>query len=392
MMAAVIRWIAATGAAIISLDSVVNVAFPAIAAAFAEPPERMRWVIICYVLVYALTSFAGGAAADRLGHARVFAAGLALSAMAFAFAALTPTFAALLAARVLQGFGGGLVYGTAPAIVTLAAPPAARGRQLGFLNAAIALGFTVGPIVAGVLIERFGWRAVFVFRAPLAALALAWALVSLPTWRAPAATRLVAAADVLRGAVLRPAAVSFLANAGIFAVWLLAPFYLLSARGLDALTGSALFTLTPLGTAVGAPVAARIAERAGAFVPIVGGLALEAVGLATLAHAGVDTPLLQIAAALFAAGFGVGLFHVPNMTAIMAAFGPAQQGAAGGTAFLARTLGIVLGVATLAQLFAVRRLAVGAAAFADCFLLAAGAVAVAALLAAWWTTGYTAQR
>jgi len=79
-----VRWIAAVGAFVVSLDSIMNVAFPAIAVAFAAPPEQMRWVINCYVGTYALTAFAGGALADRVGHGRVFRAGLALSAVAFA--------------------------------------------------------------------------------------------------------------------------------------------------------------------------------------------------------------------------------------------------------------------------------------------------------------------
>jgi hypothetical protein len=54
----VTRSIAAAGAALVSLDSIMNIAFPAIAAAFAVPPERMRWVIICYVFTYALTALA----------------------------------------------------------------------------------------------------------------------------------------------------------------------------------------------------------------------------------------------------------------------------------------------------------------------------------------------
>src|SRR3989338_5408972 len=55
------RWIAAAGAFVVSLDSMVNIAFPSMAAAFRLPPEAMRWVIICYVGTYALMSFGGGA-------------------------------------------------------------------------------------------------------------------------------------------------------------------------------------------------------------------------------------------------------------------------------------------------------------------------------------------
>ena len=79
---------------------------------------------------------------------------------------------------------------------------------------------------------------------------------------------------------------------------------------------------------------------------------------------------------------GLGMFQVPNMATVMAAFPASHQGAAGGFAFLARTLGVVGGVAGLAQLFAVRRRVVGAgAAFGEAFLVAAVVVSVAALLA-----------
>src|SRR5216684_2631759 len=81
---------------------------------------------------------------------------------------LAPGLGWLLAARVVQGFAGGLVYGTAPGIVTLAVSPERRGRALGTFNAAIAFGFALGPFPAGALVDAFGWRAVFVARAPLA--------------------------------------------------------------------------------------------------------------------------------------------------------------------------------------------------------------------------------
>ena len=378
-----IRWIAAGGAFVVSLDSIMNVAFPAIAAAFAVPPERMRWVIICYVGTYALTAFVGGALADRVGHGRVFRAGLALSVVAFVVAGFAPTLEWLLVGRVLQGLGGGCVYGTAPGLVTLAAAPADRGRALGFLAAAIGLGLSVGPLASGVLVDVAGWRTIFHVRVPLALLALGAALAALPAASAPRAPRLVAAADLVRAPVLAAGALAFVANAGIFAIWLLAPFYLVAARGLDVSAAGVLFMLTPLGTALAAAPAGRLADRIGARVPIGVGLALEAVGLGLLSRADATTPIALLAVALFTAGFGLGVFQVPNMAVVMAAFPAAQQGAAGGFAFLARTLGTVAGVAVFAQLFAVRRLVVGlAAAAAEAFLAAALVVALAAVVAA----------
>ena len=92
---------------------------------------------------------------------------------------------------------------------------------------------------------------------------------------------------------------------------------------------------------------------------------------------------MLVAVALFGAGFGLGMFQVPNMAVVMAAFPVGQQGAAGGFTFLARTLGIVGGVLGLAHLFAARRLVVGLApAASEAFLVAGLTVALAAIVAA----------
>src|SRR5216117_472876 len=375
-----VRWISAAGAFVVSLDSMVNIAFPAMAAAFGAPPERVRWVIICYTGSYAVMSFVAGAAADRIGHLRVFRAGLALSVAGFALCGFAPSFPLLLAGRAVQGVAGGLVYGTAPALATLGAAASLRGRRLGFLNAAIGLGFSSGPVLAGVLVDALGWRAVFHARVPVALAALGWALTVRPRESGDASRRLVAVRDVLRAPVLVASGLSFVANAAIFAIWLLAPFYIVGVRGLSASAGGVLFMLTPLGTAAAAPLAARLADRVGASPPMVAGLVLEAIGLGVMSRAEAATPLALVALALCAAGFGLGVFQVPNMVSVMAAFPAHHQGAAGGLTFLARTLGVVTGVAILAAVFAGRREIVGfQPAFAEAFTLAALAVAVAAV-------------
>ncbi len=406
MIGRVTRWIAAGGAFVVSLDSMVNIAFPSLVATFNAPPEHARWVIVCYVLMYALLSFGGGALGDRVGHERVFVLGLAGTGAAYLVAGLAPTFDWLLAGRVVQGVAGGFVYGTAPALATRGA--ASRVGALGFLNGAIGAAFALGPLAAGPLVDRLGWRAVFLARLPLALAALGWALAAgrAPRRRRPArdlarGTRAVDPAPEAAGAhdgdpagrrpaplgpapprrVLRPAALAFVGFAGIFAVWLLGPFYLVERRGLAAGPGGALFMLTPLGMAVGGPAASRLVERLGPRACVVGGLGLEAAGLAALAAAGPATPLALVAGALFAAGLGLGVFVVPNMAEVMEAFPAGRQGAAGGLAFLARTLGVVVGVLVLAQVFAATRAALGFdAAWTRAMLVAAGAVAAAALL------------
>jgi MFS family permease len=372
------RWIAAAGGFVASLDSMVNIAFPAIAADFGRPPDAMRWVIMCYVFAYALISFVGGAVADRVGHARVFSVGLAVSALAFALATIAPQFGWLLGARVVQGIGAGMLYGTAPGITTLAASPSARGRALGFMNAAMGVAFTVGPVAAGALIDAYGWRAVFAARLPVVVAVLVWAARRLPrTGGSPGHPR-ISVADLARPAVLHACALSFLANAGIFAIWLLAPFYLIEQRGYGAVVGSLLFTLTPVGTAAAAPLGGHLADRFGPRLPSVLGLGLEAAGLLLLSGATHATPVVVLVAALLASGVGLGLFQVPNMSTVMGAFSVGHQGAAGGLAFLARTLGIVTGVASLSYVFASLGARGFEAGFTAAFLAAGAAVLVAA--------------
>jgi hypothetical protein len=94
------------------------------------------------------------------------------------------------------------------------------------------------------------------------------------------------------------------------------------------------------------------------------------------------TALWLIGLALFVAGFGLGFFEVPNMTTVMAAFPAGRQGAAGGLAFLTRTLGVVAGVALLGELVAARSATTGfLGAFAESLRASALAVAAAFLFA-----------
>ena len=375
--------LAALGVLLVSLDSAINIALPAMAAAFGIGPAAIRWVIICYVLTYALTAFAAGLLADRLGPGPVFTTGLWLCAASFVGYALASSYGTVLLLRVAQGVGSGMVYGTAPALVTLSLPPARHGRGLGTMSLGIGVGLGVGPVLGGLLVDGFGWPATFVFRAPLFLLLalLAFTRFGRVAGAAPAPRRL-AAADVLRLPVLRAAALAFLSQYAQFAVWLLMPFFLVGARGLSPSVGGAVFVLTPLATALAAPLGGVLTDRIGPRWPLRIGLALEAAGLLAIGGVTAATPLALVGAAMALVGFGAGLFQVPNLALMMVAFPPAQQGAAGGLAFLGRTLGSAVGVQVTALLFDARLPRDGfLAAFHAAFLAAGAVCALAAGLA-----------
>ena len=375
--------LAALGALVVSLDASVNIAFPAMSAAFGVGPVAIRWVIVCYVLTYALTAFVAGVVADRLGPAPVFAAGLWISAAAFVGFLGVGSFGALLAARVVQGIGGGLVYGTAPALVTLALPRARHGHGLGLLALGLGAGLAVGPLIGGALVESLGWRSVFLYRAPVAGALAVVASTVLPAGRRAGSWRLPPRAEWLRWGVLSGLGLAALSNGAQFAVWLLAPYYLVDVLGLDAARGGMFLMLTPLATAVMSPVAGRLTDRVGPRVPMTAGLVMEAGGLLLIGRFTAATPHAAAALGLALVGAGVGLFQVPNLARVMASFPAVRQGAAGGLAFMSRTLGVVAGVQATGAVFGALEPARGwQAGFAAAFTLAGVVCVAAAVIAA----------
>jgi MFS family permease len=375
--------LAALGALLMSLDSAINIVLPAMAEAFGVAPAAIRWVIICYVLTYALTAFAAGLLADRLGPGPVFSAGLWICGFAFLGYLTAHSYTMVLLLRVLQGLGGGLVYGTAPALVTLSLPRERHGRGLGVMSLGLGVGLGVGPMLGGVLLDAFGWSSTFLFRAPLFLAAAVLAQTRLRALGgAPSLPRRIELADVLRVPVLRSAALAFLSNHAQFSVWLLVPFYLVGPLALSPTVGGLVFTLTPLANALAAPVGGAATDRIGPRVPLVVGLALELAGLLVIARMTEHTPLALVGVAMALVGVGVGLFQVPNLAQMMTAFPQAQQGAAGGLAFLGRTLGSAVGVQVTAALFDARVSRDGfLPAFHVAFLAAAAVCALAVLLA-----------
>jgi MFS family permease len=342
--------LAALGMLVVSLDSAVNVALPAMAEAFAIGPAEIRWVIICYVLSYAITSVAAGVVADRVGPVPVYTVGMWLSVVAFLLYSLVTSYPLMLATRVAQGLAGGLVYGTAPALATLSLPRERHGRGLGMLATGQGVGGIAGPLIGGVVVG-WGWPWVFLFRLPLAASAgvlaprLRASLAGAGAWRLPP-RREWTAWPVMQGLTL-----AAMASWAQFSVWLLAPFYLVSLRELSAATGGLLFMFASFGVAVGGPAGGWLTDRVSRRPPMILGLLLEAVGLGMLGLAHTTTPLPAVALALFLVGFGVGAFLVPNLAQVMAAFPRARQGAAGGLAHLGRTLGVVAGVQAAATVY-----------------------------------------
>jgi MFS family permease len=426
------------GTLVVPFDSAVNVAFPAIIRAFALPIPAIQWVVIAYTLTYAALMLVFGRLGDMLGHRRVFLLGSGCSAVAFLACAGSPSLPWLLMARVAQGVGAALALSCGPALATALYPESQRSRILGLYTMVFGLGGAVGSVLAGVLVQRFGWQSVFWFRAPLslAAFVFAWGLpAALPTGPRErfdaigAALLVVATSALLLGlnrlqpggsaapflALFAVAAVGFvvqerrtafpiidlryfrdvdfsLLNAGHvmvslagFSVPLLVPFFLDRAAGLAAPQVGAMLAVSSLGTALaalaGGRLAGRIAPRRLALI----GAAATALGQMLIGTAGPAPGLLTFGVWLFLQGSGLGLFQVAYFEIATATLPRENRGVAGSLVMMTRTMGIVTGATVLMLGFQTLRATavVGGAGDAAAFLAGfQGVFRLAALLPA----------
>jgi EmrB/QacA subfamily drug resistance transporter len=163
-----------------SLDLfIVNLAFPYIGRQYAGTSlSSLSWVLNAYTIVFAAVLVPAGRWADRIGRRRVFVAGLAVFSAGSALCGVAPGVAALVAARVIQAAGAGLMVPASLSLLLAAVPAAARSRALGTWSALGALGAALGPVIGGSLVQ-LSWRWVFWINLPvgLVALVLATRLV-----------------------------------------------------------------------------------------------------------------------------------------------------------------------------------------------------------------------
>lgn len=392
------------GASLAPLDLAVNVAFPAITAAFALETHAIRWVIAAYVLVYSSLMLAFGKLGDVIGYRSVFRAGLILAAVAFVLCALAPDYGWLLGARMIQGVAAALLLSCAPALATSLYDEGRRTWVLGAYASMGAAAGVVAPLVGGASIALLGWAGVFWFRAPLAIAALmllaflppppgpahpavrrsfdvggtallaaGMALVLLaPTLLQSGDSVLFALASALAGATLlgtfalrqRGAEHPFLPVAVVrdpgfvllnlasacvhlagFAVPLLVPYYLARISGYGPLEIGGLLTLWPVGMMIGSALAAPAARILGRRpAAILGGALLAAGQFAIASWPAVPATML---AALCMHGAGIGLFQVAYTDIVISALPRHDRGVAGSLTILTRTIGILAGAAAL---------------------------------------------
>ncbi|MFE3645666.1 MFS transporter [Streptomyces sp. NPDC059169] len=199
---AVLMACAAAGFTTLLDNSALNVALPSLRLSLAADVHQMQWIAAGYSLMFALTLVPGGRLGDTHGRKPYFVAGMAVFVFGGLLAAVSSDAWLLVACRLVQGAGAGLVNGQMIGIIQDSFTGPARARALGVYAAAASIAAALGPALGGALIAIAGpdpgWRLVLVLAAPFGAATLALATRCLPS----AAARNARADVDVRGALL----------------------------------------------------------------------------------------------------------------------------------------------------------------------------------------------
>jgi EmrB/QacA subfamily drug resistance transporter len=146
---------------------IVNVALPTLSEDFGAPLSDVQWTVIAYLLALAVVIPASGWIGDRIGTKRTFLYSLALFTFASALCGAAQSLPELVAARALQGVGGGLMMPTGTAMLYRAYGPERRAQVSRTLILPILIGPGLAPILGGVLTQWLSWRWVFFINVPV---------------------------------------------------------------------------------------------------------------------------------------------------------------------------------------------------------------------------------
>ncbi|WP_194791933.1 MFS transporter [Pseudomonas sp. UFMG81] len=166
------------------------VATPAIGKVFNAEPASLTWITNAFMLSFGSLLMAAGTLADLYGRKRLFVIGLALFVIVSTLLACVYSIAWLDALRAVQGVAAAAALASGSAALAQEFEGHARTRAFSLLGTTFGLGLAFGPMVSGLLIEQFGWRAIFATTAILAAIALLAALSQMRESRNPHAQKL----------------------------------------------------------------------------------------------------------------------------------------------------------------------------------------------------------
>jgi EmrB/QacA subfamily drug resistance transporter len=388
--------------------TVVNVALPDMQRDLDASFAQLQWVVDAYALTLATTVLAAGSLADLFGRRRVFTMGLVVFTAASFACGIATDAGVLIAARAVQGVGGGIMFAVSLALLANAFHGRERGTAFGIWGATTGAAVAIGPLVGGVLTEWAGWRWIFFVNIPIGIAAIFVTMVRVDESKNPNAGRVdwfgTAALTgslfllvygllqgnekgwssglilgCLIGAVLLLAVfaaieltrrdpmldlrlfrgsgfvgaqvAAFAISSSIFAAFLYLTLYLQNVLGYSPLAAGLRFLPLSLAAFVVAAVSGNLTSRVSARWLMGAGLAIIAVSLLLMARVEPDSSWTLLLPGFILAGIGVGLTNPALASTAVSVVSPERSGMASGTNSTFRQVGIATGIAGLGALF-----------------------------------------
>jgi len=271
---------------------IASVAFPAMGQALHASPSALAWVSNGYIAGLTLVIPFSAMLARLLGPKRLILLSLFVFSAASAAAGLASTLDSLIAWRVIQGLGGGLLIPVGQALAWQQFKPHERARLSSAVMLVALLAPACSPALGGVLVQTLGWRWIFFATLPVAALAFVLAGLWLRNEKPQQTlTRRLLHLPLLKDPLLRFSMLVYLCVPGTFiGVNVMGMFYLQSIARLTPAETGALMLPWSLASFVAITATGRYFNHTGPRPLIVLGCLLQAIGMGLLIGIGPDTP------------------------------------------------------------------------------------------------------
>jgi EmrB/QacA subfamily drug resistance transporter len=362
--------------------TIVNVALDTLGRDLHSSVDQIQWVVTGYLLALAAVIPVSGWASRRFSSRNVYMFSLVLFTAGSVLCGLAQSTESLVAFRVIQGIGGGMLVPTGQMILVKAAGPRNLPKVMSAIGVPIVLAPIFGPTIGGLLLEHVSWQSIFLVNLPVGILTLFAAFKMLPKDKPEGAERLDflglgilsvglvgvtyglaetgSAGTLFAGSVLIPLVIglvgvatfvlralkvpnpllnvrlykdrafaaasitTFCLGAALFGAMVLMPLYFQTVRGEDAVTTGLLLIPQGLGAAVAMGLSGRATERWGGGITAGIGTLITLVATIPFVLLGANTSFLLIGAAMVVRGFGIGMSIMPAMTAAYSVLRPDQ--------------------------------------------------------------------
>jgi len=358
--------------AVVFDTTIVNVALDTLGRDLNVGVTTVQWVTTGYLLALGVAVPVTGWLLDRFGGKRIWMIALTVFLAGSIGASLAGNASELIAWRVFQGLGGGLMLPVLTTLLVQAADGAILGRAIALISLPVVLGPILGPLIGGLIVEHHSWRWIFWVNVPFCVigLLLAWFLMPpLPGKRrarldvvglaliSPGIAAIVVALSRVGGSFLRPSvilpllagatlliaftirafrrgpdalvdvrlfrvpsfsaasALLFLSGFTLYGGMLLVPLYFQQVRGAGAFLAGLLIGVQGVGVLATRTLAGKLTDAVGARWVTFAGLLIVAVATIPFALAGEHTNRWWLVATLAIRGVGLGGVTIPVMAA-----------------------------------------------------------------------------